>query len=57
LVFYHDTTRCHNPEELDFKHRRENLKTRIKWFVFINLIIDANVIGSIEMLMPLKLAN
>jgi len=29
LVSYHNTTRRHNPEELDLKyHRRESLKTR-----------------------------
>jgi hypothetical protein len=29
MVAYHNTTRRHNPEELDLKHhRRENLKTR-----------------------------
>jgi hypothetical protein len=31
LVSYHNTTRHHNPEDLDFKHhRRENLRTLIK---------------------------
>jgi hypothetical protein len=30
LVSYHNTTRRHNPGDLDLKHnRRENLKTRI----------------------------
>jgi len=29
LVSYHNTTRRHNPEELDLNlHRRENLKSR-----------------------------
>jgi len=27
LVSYHNTTRRHNPEDLDLKHRRESLKT------------------------------
>jgi hypothetical protein len=31
LVSYHDTTRRHNPEDLDLKHqRREIFKTRIR---------------------------
>jgi hypothetical protein len=30
FVYYHNTTRRYNPEELDLKHdRRESLKTRI----------------------------
>jgi len=29
LVFHHNTTQRHNPEDLDFNlHRRENLKSR-----------------------------
>jgi hypothetical protein len=32
LVSYHNTTRRHNPEDLDLKHhRREILKARIKY--------------------------
>jgi hypothetical protein len=25
LIFYHDTTRRHNPEDLDLKHRRREI--------------------------------
>jgi hypothetical protein len=31
LVPYHNTTRGHNPEDLDMNHRRENLKTCISF--------------------------
>jgi hypothetical protein len=44
LLFYHNTTRRHNTEELDLKlHRRESLKIRMKYccstlkFVMIHL--------------------
>jgi len=31
-VSYHNTTRHHNPEDLDLKHHsRESLKSGIKW--------------------------
>jgi hypothetical protein len=29
------TTRRHNPEDLDLKHRRESLKTRIRFLKYI----------------------
>jgi len=32
LVSYHNTSRRHNPEDLELKrHCRESLKTRIDW--------------------------
>jgi hypothetical protein len=42
LVFYHNTTRHHNPENLDLKHRRrESLKTR-KYSLILNLSTKGN---------------
>jgi len=29
LVFYHNTTWCHNSEDLDVKHHCESLKTHV----------------------------
>jgi len=34
LVFYHDATRRHNPEDLDLNLHHESLKTRIKNILF-----------------------
>jgi hypothetical protein len=35
LVSYQNTTRRHNPEDLDLNHRRENLKYRILILVIV----------------------
>jgi hypothetical protein len=38
LVAYHNTMWRHNSEDLDLKHPRENLETRIKYFTISFLI-------------------
>jgi hypothetical protein len=47
-VSYHNTTRRHNPEELDLKyHRRESHKTRIKALFIADIsLITLNIADS-----------
>jgi hypothetical protein len=44
LVSYHNTTRRHNPEDLDLnRHRRKNLKTHIKLLVLLCDVVQKKV--------------
>jgi hypothetical protein len=44
LVFYHNTTRRHKPEDLDLKrHRRERLKTRMGYAVWPDLVSNVTI--------------